>query len=157
MKYFVSKYGRRFVDTAAQQNNSNNHLSMIGNPSSLLSISCKSTSAVVAEMRNSSLPTSDSDSDSGSPKENASRRPSIDENDNVAENMNHNSNSEETEESKPDEDSTERYYATRSSATKNKRLSVKTLELAIDYCQKYISDLEHSDLDIHDQVCVTSA
>jgi len=154
MKYFVTKYGRKYVETTAQQNNGH-RLSVIGNPSSLLTMSCKSTSAVVAEMRNSSLPSTDSDSECGSPKQNASRRSSVDKSVNVAENTNHCSNGEETPDSKPDEDSAAKYYATRSSTTKNKRLlSVKTLQLAIDCCQKYINDLEHGDLDVHDQVCL---
>ena len=165
MKYFVAKYGRRYLDTlaAAQQNiggGGGHRLSLIGgaNPSSLLSMSCKSTSAVFAEILNTSAPSSDSDSDSATPK-NTSRRPSADENwnDVAADNVNHNSNSQETtDESKPpasdDDNVADKYYATRSSKTKNKRLSVKTLELAIDCCQKYISDLDHTDLDIHDQV-----
>ena len=153
MKFFVTKYGRRIVETVPQQNNGH-RLSVIGNPSSLLTMSCKSTSAVVAEMLNSSLPSTDSDSETGSPKQNASRRSSVNKSVNVAENINHCNNNEETPDSKPDEDSAAKYYATRSSATKNKRLSVKTLQLAIDCCQKYINDLEHSDLDVHDQVCL---
>ena len=79
---------------------------------------------------------------------------SVDENQNVSANTNHNSNTETAiaAESKPDDDCAEKYYASRSSAKKNKRLSVKTIELAIDCCQKHIDDLEHGDLDVHDQV-----
>jgi len=152
MKYFVAKYGQRYIDTAAQQNSGGHRLSVIGcNPSSLLSMPCKSTSIVFAEILHSSAPSSDSDSRSPS----VSRRPSVDENDNVAENKNHSSNSQEmtTDDSKPlPEVSAEKYYATRSSKGKNKRLSVKTLELAITCCQRYISDLDHGDLDVHEQV-----
>ena len=75
----------------------------------------------------------------------------------MTENTNHNSNSDVAVQSKPDNDNAAKYYATRSSPAKNKRLSVKTLELAIDCCQRYINDLEHADLDVHDQVLVMSS
>jgi len=152
MKYFVAKYGRRYTDTAAMSSNEH-RLSVLGNASSLLSISCKSTSAVVAEMLNSSLPATDSDASSESPKQNVSRRPSLDENDNESPNTNHSSNIESTTtESQPNSNSADKYYAMRSISTKTKRLSVKTLELAIDCCQRFVNDLEHADLDVHDQV-----
>ena len=151
MKFFVAKYGRRYIDTVVPQSNAH-RLSVFGDSSSLLSGSCKSTSAVIAEVLNSSVP--ESDSDSGSTLENVSRRPSVDEN--TTENTNHNSNidinSQETAEPTPENDNTAKYYATKSSAAKTKRLSVKTLEVAIDCCQKYINDIEHGDLDAHDQV-----
>jgi len=73
MKFFVAKYGRRCTDTAPPQNNAH-RLSLLDNASSLLSISCKSTSAVVAEMLNTSLPSTDSDSDSSSPREHATQQ-----------------------------------------------------------------------------------
>ena len=155
MKFFVAKYGRRYtcVDTAAVSNNNERRLSVLGNTSSLLSISCKSTSAVVAEILNSSLPATDSDSSNGTPEQNVSRRSSVDENGNATPNANCSSNIESaTTESQPNNDGADKYYATRSSTAKSKRLSVKTLELAIDCCQKFISDLEHTDLDVHDQV-----
>jgi len=152
MKFFVAKYGRRYIDIVAMRG-SERRLSVLGNASSLLSISSKSTSAVVAEMLNSSLPATDSDSSNESPKQNVSRRTSLDENGNMSSNTNRNSSTEPaTTESQLDIDSADKYYATKSSTVKNKRLSVKTLELAIDYCQKFISDLNHTDLDVHDQV-----
>jgi len=152
MKFFVTKYGRRYTDTAAVPS-SDHRPSLLGNASSLLSISCKSTSAVVAEILHSSLPSTDSDSSNASPKQNVSRRTSVDENGNVSPNAIDSSNVESaTTESQPNNDNADKYYATRSSTAKNKRLSVKTLELAIDCCQKFISDLEHTDLDVHDQV-----
>jgi len=155
MKFFVVKYGRRYtcMDTAAVPNNNERHLSVLGNTSSLLSISCKSTSAVVAEILNSSLPATDSDSSNGTPEQNVSRRSSVDENGNATPNANCSSSIESaTTELQPNNDGADKYYATRSSTAKSKRLSVKTLELAIDCCQKFISDLEHTDLDVHDQV-----
>ena len=84
------------------------------------------------------------------------QEPAVDENDNVTENTNHNSNSDVAVESTHDQDNATKYYATRSSPAKNKRLSVKTLELAVDCCQRYINDLEHADLDVHDQVLLLS-
>ena len=105
-------------------------------------------------MRHSPQPETDSsDSGEASPLANASRRPSVVENGDLSDNTNHNSNGEMAAvETKSEEDNSAKYYATRSSAAKQKRLSVKTVELAIDCCQKYINDLEHGDLDINDQV-----
>ena len=151
MKFFVRKYGRRCTEASSAPSNEHRS-SLLGNASSLLSISCKSTSAVVAEILHTSPAATDSESGTESPSENVSRRSSVDDSGNVSQNANQNSNADETGELKPDENSSAKYYAARSSAAKNKRLSVKTLELAIDCCKKYISDLEHSDLDIHDQV-----
>jgi len=73
MKFFVAKYGRRYTDAAPPQNSAH-RLSLLGNASSLLSISCKSTSAVVAEMLNTSLPSTDSDSDSASPRDDVTQQ-----------------------------------------------------------------------------------
>lgn len=146
MKFFVAKYGRRYIDSTPQTNNAQPS-SLLANPSSLLSISCKSTSAVLL---NSPVPATDSDSDSGPPTDTQL----VDENDNVSANTNHNSNmsSDVTVDAQLDSESSVKYYTTRSSTTKNRRLSVKTLELAIDHCQKFISDFEHCDLDAHEQV-----
>jgi len=152
MKFFVAKYGRRYRDIVTMPSNER-RLSVFGNASSLLTMSCKSTSAVVAEMLNSSLPSTDSDSSNESPKQNVSRRQSLDENGNTSPNTNYDSNVEPaTTESQPVDNSADKYYATRSSTAKNKRLSVKTLELAIDCCQQFINNLEHADLDVHEQV-----
>jgi len=162
MKFFVNKYGARSMTSSAAVHQQNGHRpSLLGSAvSSLLSMSCKSTSAVVAEMRNHSQ--SDSDSDAPSPRRAGSRRTSLDNSvsmtsDNVGHGGNDNNNNDadqaETEcktECKTEEDSAAAKQT--STSNKKKRLSMKTLELAINFCQMYVSELEHCDLDVHEQV-----